>query len=90
VDTSDSHELTSLKPDPARKGSLRRLVVAELNDQKLSGYGLWMRAHKHCPTITQSAVYEFLRGQRSIGLEYIDAIMKALDLTVVRRSKKAG
>jgi hypothetical protein len=43
-------------------------------------------ARKHCQTIPESAVYEFLSGKRQIGLAYLDAILETLDLTVSRRS----
>ena len=32
----------------------------------------------HCPTLSETAVGEFLKGRRSIGLEYLEAIVLAL------------
>jgi hypothetical protein len=90
VDTGDIPEATPLRSDDARRGMLRRTIVEALNRHRLSGYGLWKRARAHCPSLSMAAVYEFLAGRRAIGLNYIEALMKALDLVVVPRKKRAG
>jgi hypothetical protein len=47
---------------------------------------LWREARKYCATLPESAVYEFLAGTRQIGLAYIEALLEAMNLKVVRRS----
>jgi hypothetical protein len=54
----------------------------------MTRYELWKRAKKHCRTLPDSAVYEFLLGQRAIGVDYCEALLKALDLEV-RRARKS-
>jgi hypothetical protein len=63
-------------------GGIRDAVLAEIGRQGLSRYRLWKAARAHSGTIPESAVYEFLRGERSIGLAYLDAILAALRLEV--------
>ncbi len=92
VDTSDIPERTGrairVKRDaegrlPAgRESPIRRAILAALGRRKMNRYQLWQEARQHCSTLTQSAVYEFLRGQREIGLPYVEAIMQAAGLTV--------
>jgi hypothetical protein len=48
----------------------------------ISRNDLWKAARKKCPSLPESAVYEFLRGQRQIGVAYIDALLLALGLVV--------
>src|SRR5262245_17234141 len=72
------------KPRPPLVGGrIRSAVIAEINRRNLSGYALWKMARKFCPTFPQSAVYEFLRGERAIGLEYVEAILAALSMRLV-------
>jgi hypothetical protein len=72
---------------PARRESpTRRAILSELERRKMTRYQLWAAARAHCPTLSQSAVYEFLRGQREIGLGYAEALMEAVGLVVRRKS----
>jgi len=92
VDTSD---LPETRPGGARarrdaagrlpappKSPIREGILAELGRRKMTRYELWKRARAFSPTISESAVYEFLRGERQIGLAYIEALMAAVDLVV--------
>jgi hypothetical protein len=51
----------------------------------MTRYELWKRARAHCPTISESAVYEYLRGQRQIGVAYVEALMRAAGVVVAAR-----
>jgi hypothetical protein len=68
------------------KSRIRAAILSEIERRALSGHQVWIQARKHCQTIPESAVYEFLSGKRQIGLAYLDAILETLDLTVSRRS----
>ena len=92
VDTSEIPELlpgsaraqrdaAGHRPTPAAS-PIREAILRELETQQLTRYQLWKRARIHCPTLPESAVYEFLRGQRQIGLQYVEALMAAASLTV--------
>jgi hypothetical protein len=48
----------------------------------MTRYQLWKRAREVCDTLPESAVYEFLRGDREIGVRYIEALLAAAGLTV--------
>ena len=69
----------------ASRSRLRSAIQSELQRRGISGHQLWLEAMKHCRTIPESAVYEFLAGKRQVGLAYLDAMLEALDLTVGRR-----
>jgi hypothetical protein len=68
-------------------GPVRRAILASLDRRKMTRYELWKRAHAHCETLSASAVYEYLRGVRNIGSDYVEALMKAARLKVVERGK---
>ncbi|MGA2443737.1 MAG: hypothetical protein ABSH08_22510 [Tepidisphaeraceae bacterium] len=72
------------------RGRIRSAILAELGRRQMSRYRLWKIARKDCPTLTQSAVYEFLRGVRQLGLGYVEALLWALNLRVVAISEKHG
>ena len=76
------------KPKPV--SPVRESILAELKRREMTRYELWKNARRYSPTISESAVYEFLRGERQIGLTYAEALMNALDLTVVQRRRAAG
>jgi hypothetical protein len=63
---------------------LRAAILAEVQRRGISGHQLWKAARKHCDTIPESAVYEFLTGKRQVGLAYLDAMLEAMRLTVTR------
>jgi hypothetical protein len=65
-------------------GQLREAILASLDDYRMTRYQLWKNAHAHCGTLTASAVYEYLRGTRNIGSEYVEALLEAAKLKVVR------
>lgn len=92
IDTSDIPERTGpvyrvvrgpdgRLPRPA-PSPLRRAILAELQRREMNGHRLWKAARRFCPTLPESAVYEFLSGQRQVGLAYLDAMLTALELTV--------
>ena len=91
IDTSDIPERTGerhrLRRDqhgrlPARRSPIREAVQAAMAERELTAYALWKAARVHCPTISETAVGEFVQGRRSIGLPYLDAILSALNLTI--------
>ena len=99
IDTSEIPERTTARggsPVPSPEtGGIRDTVLAEIGRQGLSRYRLWKAARAHSKTLPESAVYEFLRGERNIGLAYLDAILAALGLEVRpakrwRRRRTAG
>jgi hypothetical protein len=70
------------KPREARNSRIRLAVTREMSRREWTSYAVWKRARRTCPTLPQSAVYEFISGTRAIGLEYVEAILHALDLQV--------
>jgi hypothetical protein len=68
-----------------RDSPIRRAILAELERRQMTRYQLWQAARKHCPKLPASAVYEYLRGQREIGLPYAEALMEAAGLAVKPR-----
>ena len=70
--------------DKGRQSPIRAAILAELDRRKMTRYKLWKKARVLCGTLPQSAVYEYLRGQREIGLPYAEAMMQVVGL-VVRR-----
>jgi hypothetical protein len=72
-----SGQLPRRLPSPTRDA-----ILAELGRRGMTRYELWKAARKRCPVLPESTVYEFLRGQRQIGVAYVDALFLALDLVV--------
>jgi hypothetical protein len=100
IDTSDIPELQPGRAARARRtaagkpivppeSAIRDAIRRELDRRQITRYELWKRAHAHCPTLPESAVYEFLRGERQIGLEYVEALLTAANLEVRRRDETA-
>src|ERR1700722_13809441 len=56
---------------------IRSAILAALERRQMTRYQLWQEARAHSETLSQSAVYEYLRGQRDIGVPYVEALMKA-------------
>jgi hypothetical protein len=82
---------TSLSPLTKKPPSpLRDAILAELGREDLTRYELWKRARRHCATLSESAVYEFLRGERQIGSAYVEAMLAALGLTVGRARRQSA
>jgi hypothetical protein len=93
IDTSEIPErkgaLQRLRRDstgklPARKSAIRDAIIRELEHFNMTPYRLWKEAKTHCPTLSQSAVHEFIKGQRQLELPYAEALMAAVGLGVVR------
>jgi hypothetical protein len=70
-----------------RLGPVRRAILESLDDHGMTRYELWKKARAHCRTLSRSAVYEYLRGARDIGLEYAEALMMAANLKIVAQSR---
>ncbi|HZL34740.1 MAG TPA: hypothetical protein VFC78_05470 [Tepidisphaeraceae bacterium] len=92
IDTSDiaegNGELTRIRRDTAGrlpvipKSIIRDAILAALGRTGHTRYQLWKAARKHCATLPESAVYEFLRGKRELGVRYLEALMEAAGLAV--------
>lgn len=63
---------------------LRQAIQAEMTRRKLTVYKLWKLAREHAPTITQTAIGEFLKGDRAINSDHADALLRSLGLKVRR------
>jgi hypothetical protein len=77
------------KPVTPPESAIRDAIRRELGRREITRYELWKQARAHCPTLPESAVYEFLRGERQIGLAYVEALLAAVDLEVRRRHETA-
>jgi hypothetical protein len=71
---------------PTRKSILREAVAREMQHLHLTVYRLWKMARVHYPPLSQSAVHEFLKGQRQLELPSVEALLAAVNLRVVRKS----
>jgi hypothetical protein len=63
--------------------SVRRAMLKSLDQQQMTRYELWKKARAHHKSLSASAVYEYLRGARDLGIESVEALMKAANLKVV-------
>ena len=97
IDTSDIPELfVSSKPVrrnalgelPVRPSMTRDAIVSEMKSRNLTVYRLWKEAQRYCPQLPQSAVSEFLKGQRQLGLTYAEALLSALSISLTIGPKK--
>ena len=68
-------------------GPVRRAILASLDHHGMTRYQLWKKAHARCETLSASAVYDYLRGVRDIGIEYAETPMEAANLKVVGRGR---
>jgi len=99
VDTSDLPERPNAalgaRPSAARLLSaerpslLREAIVKEMARQNLTAYALTKHAKVFCETLSQSAVYEFLKGQRQLEVRYADALLRTLRLQIVPNRARA-
>jgi hypothetical protein len=91
IDTSDIPErraIHRLRRDadgrlPPRKSVIREAVRRQMRRLRFSGYRLWQLARAHYPALSQSAVHEFLKGERQLELPSIEALLAATNLRVV-------
>jgi hypothetical protein len=70
---------------PPRKSIIREAIAREMRRRKLTAYRLWQMARTHYPSLSQSAVHEFLKGQRQLELPSAEALLIAVNLRLVRR-----
>lgn len=90
VDTSDIADVSKrprLRRDatgkiPPRRSIIREAVAREMKKQRLTVYRLWQLARRTYPPLSQSAVHEFLKGQRQLELPSIEALLVAIDLRI--------
>jgi hypothetical protein len=71
---------------PPRVSIIREAVVQQMHRLNLTAYRLWQLARAHYPQLSQSAVHEFLKGQRQLELPSVEALLVAADLRVARKS----
>src|SRR5712691_13438802 len=70
---------------PPRKSIIRDAVTRQMQHLHLTVYRLWQMARAHYPALSQSAVHEFLKGQRQLELPSVEALLAAVHLRIVRR-----
>jgi hypothetical protein len=97
IQTDDIPELKGTEPRvhrdasrnlPTRRlGPVRQAILESLDDHGMTRYELWKKARAHSGTLSRSAVYEYLRGVRDIGIESAEALMTAANLKVVGESR---
>ncbi len=85
INTSDIPEIKQLglrlKRDASGRlqkkplGLIRKTILSALGHHQMTRYRLWQKAKAQCPTLSQSAVYEYLRGRRDIGVKYAEALI---------------
>ena len=71
---------------PGNRSVIRAAVTREMRHLDLTVYRLWQLARVHYPPLSQSAVHEFLKGQRQLELPSVEALLAAVNLRVVRKS----
>jgi hypothetical protein len=100
IDPSEAPEVTGplrrVRRDEAGRlvrsplSPIRRAILGELGRRGMTRYQLWKAARVFCPTLNASAVYEYLRGQRDIGVSYVEALMRAVGVRVTGRKTRAA
>jgi hypothetical protein len=60
----------------------RDAILARLGELGMNRGQLYRKARQRCPTLSESAVYEYLRGQRDVKSAYLAAMLEAAGLTV--------
>jgi hypothetical protein len=94
IDTTEVSERRTFQPLtrdasgslPPRKSIIRDAVVREMQGRRYSAYRLWQLARPHYPALSQSAVHEFLKGQRQLEVPSVEALLAAVNLQVVSGS----
>jgi hypothetical protein len=79
-----------LPPRTPRPSPIRSAIIDQLAQRKMNRNQLVKEAKGYCPSISQSAVYEFIAGRRDIQLNYAEALMQALGLRVTARARPGG
>jgi hypothetical protein len=69
---------------------IRDAIVRELEHLEMTPYRLWKEAKTRCPTLSQSAVHEFIKGQRQLELPYAEALLAAMNLGIARNQPPKG
>jgi hypothetical protein len=75
---------------PPRKSMIREAVARQMQHLDLTVYRLWQMARRHYPPLSQSAVHEFLKGQRQLELPSVEALLAAVNLRVVAGSGRVA
>lgn len=70
------------RPVARVKGGICQLILAQLGRRQMTRYELYKRAKTSCPTLSESAVYEYLRGMRIIRADYLEALIHASGLEI--------
>jgi hypothetical protein len=99
IDTSDIPEQTAngdrLVRDkdgrlPKRDSMIRTTIAEAMAYRSMTVYALCKEARKYCPTISETAVGQFLKAQRSVGMDYIEAMFDALEIELSFFPKSAS
>ena len=53
------------RPSSPPRSAIRDAILRELGRRQITRYESWKRGRVHGPTLSESAVYELLRGERS-------------------------
>ena len=69
---------------PPKPSMIREAVEKEMERLHLTAYRLWQLARLHYPPLSQSAVHEFLKGQRQLELPSVEALLAAVNLGLKR------
>jgi hypothetical protein len=63
-----------------RRSMIRDAIAQQMRQLHLTAYRLWRLAKVHHPSLSQSAVHEFLKGKRQLELPSIEALLAAAQL----------
>ena len=97
INTSDIFEGALLKPLqrdaegvlPQRKSMIREAIEKRRKQLRLTPYRLWKLALPFHSSLSQSAVHEFLKGQRQLELPSAEALLAAVKLQVMEQKDQA-
>ncbi len=70
------------RPERKAPDLFREAILARLDQLSMNRGQLYRKAREYCPTLSESAVYEYLRGQRDVQSSYLAAMLKAAGLAV--------
>jgi hypothetical protein len=91
IDTSEISERRTFRPLkrdlkgalPRRTSMIRDAIEKQRRQLHLTVYSLWKKARAYHPLLSQSAVHEFLKGQRELELPSAEALLTAVELRIV-------